>query len=393
MQVYISRKYQEFKIAYWYNSLKHKGGCKMQLQAHTLELKGTSNEIGRQQGKIFKNTPMLAHHQNMEGLAPFTKSEACEADALLARWCPGIQDELAGFAEETGLEKAGLSFYAMSCLRPRCSQMALNGSRMADGAPLLARNYDFNPSAEDFTLVRTSIQGKYTHLGTSTMTFGRDEGMNEHGLSVAMSSCGLPVGALKYMQPPTSKGLIFWVVIRSLLENCRNLDEALAMLQNMPIAFNLNMIVMDAKGNAALIEALDGKQLVLPMENGALYATNHALAPEFKPEKALRNSIQREQSIQQFTKSAQATEAGVKQLLLTHVEEGGLFNPYYEDFLGTTKSIVMRPAAKTLEICWGGLLQNWWQQYAVNTPLAAMSQSIELQGRKAGQGTFDFISL
>lgn len=365
----------------------------MLLQAHTLELNGTSYEIGRKQGEIFKNTPMIAHHHNMEGLTPFTEREAREADSLLALWCPGIQDELSGFAEETGLEKAGLTFYAMSCLRPRCSQMALNASRMADGAPLLARNYDFNPSAEDFTLVRTGIQGKYAHLGTSTMTFGRDEGINEHGLSVAMSSCGLPVGALKYMQPPTSKGLIFWVVIRSLLENCRNLDEALAMLQDMPIAFNLNMIVMDAIGNAALVEVLDGKQLVLPMEDGLLYATNHALAPEFKPEKALRNSIQREKSIQQFTKTPQETEAGVKQLLLTHVDEGGLFNPYYEDFLGTTKSIVMRPATKILEICWGGLAQNGWKQYAATIPLTATSQSIELQGRKAGQGTFDFISL
>lgn len=365
----------------------------MQLQAHTLELKGTSYEIGRNQGKMIRNTPLLAHHQNMEGLTPFTESETREADALLAHWCPGLQDELSGFAEETCLEKAGLTFYVMSCLRPRCSQLALNANRMADGAPLLARNYDFNPSAEDFTLVRTSIQGKYAHLGTSTMTFGRDEGINEHGLSVAMSSCGLPIGALKYMQPPTSKGLIFWVVIRSLLENCRNLDEALAMLRDMPIAFNLNMIVMDAEGNAALIEALDGKQLVLPMENGSLYATNHALAPEFKPEKALRNSVQREQSIQQFIETPQKTEAGVKQLLLTHVDEGGLFNPYYADFLGTTKSIVMRPAAKTLEICWGGFLQNGWQQYAVNTPLAAISQSIILQGQKAVQGTFDFISL
>lgn len=363
----------------------------MTLQTHTLELKGTNNEIGRQQGKLFKNTARLACHQNMEGLTPFTENEAREADALLARWCPGIQDELAGFAEETGIEKASLTFYVMSCLRPRCSQMALDASRMADGAPLLARNYDFNPSAEDFTLVRTSIQGKYTHLGTSTMTFGRDEGINEHGLSVAMSSCGLPVGAMKYMQPPTSKGLIFWVVIRSLLENCRNLDEALAMLQDMPIAYNLNMIVMDAEGNAALVEALDGKQLVLPVEDGLLYATNHALAPEFKQKKALRNSIQREKAVKRFTKAKQTTEAAVKQLLLTHVDEGGLFNPYYEDFLGTTKSIVMRPVARTLEICWGGLAQNGWQQYTVNTPLAAMSQNIELQGEKAEPRTFDFI--
>lgn len=365
----------------------------MNLQAHTLQLKGTSYEIGCQQGRIFKDTPTLLHHQNIEGLTPFTKEEANEANKLLAHWCPGIQDELTGFANETGLEKSDLTFYAMSCLRPRCSQIALDGNRMSDGMPLLARNYDFNPSAEDFTLVRTSIDGKYAHLGTSTMTFGRDEGINQYGLSVAMSSCGLPIGALKYMQPPTSNGLIFWVVIRSLLENCRNLDEAINMIKEMPIAYNLNMIIMDADGNAALVEALNDKKIILPIENGMLYATNHALAKEFKHGKALRNSVQREQSILEFSKPAQINEVDIKKLLLTHVNNGGLFNPYYKDFLGTTKSIVMRPTDKTLEICWGGLENNGWKKYCVNTVLEESTQNIELQGQKASPETFEFITL
>lgn len=364
----------------------------MNIQTSTLELQGTSYEIGQVQGKLFRNTPMLTHHQSMDGLTPFTVSEAEEADALLARWCPGIQEELAGFADAAGLEKSELTFYAMSCLRPRCSQLALDSSRMVDGAPLLARNYDFNPCAEDFTLVRTSIEGKYTHLGTSTMTFGRDEGINEHGLSVAMSSCGLPIGALKYMQPPTTKGLIFWVVIRSLLENCCNLNEALSWLQEMPIAYNLNMIIIDADGNAALIETLNGKQIVIPMEEGALYATNHALASEFKTCKVLRNSLQRAESLERFCQTAQTSEADVRQLLLTHVEKGGLFNPYYEDFLGTTKSIIMRPATRTLEICWGGLGQNGWKQYAVCDSLEKELKSIELKGEKAEPETFAFVS-
>lgn len=365
----------------------------MNVQSYTLELNGTSYEIGKKQGELFRNTPMLAHHQYLEGLTPFTLSEVAEANALLSCWCPGIEEELAGFADATGVEKTSLTFYAMSCLQPRCSQLALNARRMEDGAPLLARNYDFNPQAEDFTLVRTSISGKYTYLGTSTMTFGRDEGINEHGLSVTMSSCGIPIGALKTMQPPTTKGLMFWVVIRSLLENCRNLSEALSFLQEMPIAFNLNMIVMDGDGNAALIEVINGKQVILPMRDGSLYATNHALTLEFKTVKVLRNSIKRAESIEQFCQRSQIDQASVKQLLLNHVNHGGLFNPYYADFLGTTKSIIMRPAARTLEICWGGLVQNGWKTYAVNKPLEDPPQRIALQGEKSEPGTFEFISL
>ncbi|WP_376739045.1 carcinine hydrolase/isopenicillin-N N-acyltransferase family protein [Paenibacillus sp. 598K] len=46
-------------------------------------------------------------------------------------------------------------------------------------------------------LARTSVTGKYTHMGTSTMSFGRDDGFNEHGLAVTIqprrnSISGLP---------------------------------------------------------------------------------------------------------------------------------------------------------------------------------------------------------
>lgn len=65
-------------------------------------------------------------------------------------------------------------------------------------------------------LVRTSVTGKYTHMGTSTMSFGRDDDFNEHGLAVTMSACGFPVGAVPFLRAPKVKGLHFWAAIRAL---------------------------------------------------------------------------------------------------------------------------------------------------------------------------------
>ena len=68
--------------------------------------------------------------------------------------------------------------------------------------PAAGRNYEFNHEAEDFALIRTNVAGRNTHMGTGVLHFGRDDGFNEHGLAVTMSSCGFPVGPIPYMRAP-----------------------------------------------------------------------------------------------------------------------------------------------------------------------------------------------
>ncbi|GMQ56246.1 hypothetical protein AN1V17_06390 [Vallitalea sediminicola] len=63
------------------------------------------------------------------------------------------------------------------------------------------------------------------------MQFGRSEGINECGLMVGQTSCGMPVGNMEMMRKPAISGLQFWAVIRSLLENCKDVDEALIISQ------------------------------------------------------------------------------------------------------------------------------------------------------------------
>ena len=77
---------------------------------------------------------------------------------------------------------------------------------------------------------------------------GRDDGINEMGLTVTLSSSGFPVGPLPEMRRPAVTGLQFWAVVRTLLENCRDVKEALSMLKDMPVAYNLNLIVLDREG-------------------------------------------------------------------------------------------------------------------------------------------------
>lgn len=68
-------------------------------------------------------------------------------------------------------------------------------------------------------------------------------------------------------------------MIRTLFEQCKDVEDALACLQGMPIAYNLNMIMMDRTGRAVLVETLDGrtasKAIDPDTKDQYLHATNH----------------------------------------------------------------------------------------------------------------------
>lgn len=355
----------------------------MNYMTRTMELAGSSYEIGKKLGEITASIPPLkAVHT--AGFPEFDEAEVEEAKALFDRWCPGLNEELSGFADALGVPAKQIVYYAMTSLRPNCSQIAVLPSMTESGELLVARSYEFNPMMEDFTLVKTSVTGKYTHMGTTVLQFGREDGFNECGLSVTMSSCGFPVGADKNMRRPKLKGLQYWAVIRSVLENCKDVEEALSFVKDMPIAYNLNMILADKTGQMALVETLDGRMAVrrLPDESGDQYlcATNHQVLPELiscEPV-AMRHSLVRYHWIRKtMDKAGTVSREMLKNMLLSKYPEGQCCH-FYKDFFGTTKSMVISPSAGTIELCWGGEAENGWQVYEIDKPLAFSMKEIEV---------------
>ncbi|HOR84857.1 MAG TPA: C45 family autoproteolytic acyltransferase/hydrolase [Bacillota bacterium] len=365
------------------------------IQTHTMELAGTNYEIGYQLGRITEKIPPLrkTHTSSIEGFGP---QQADEAAKLFDRWCPGLTEELCGFADALEVKQEQIFYYGMTYLMPRCSQIALLPSLTAEGKTLLARSYEISHEIEDFCLTRTSVKGKYTHMSTSVLQFGRDDGFNEHGLCVTMSSCGFPIGALPYMRAPKLKGLQFWAVIRALLENCKDVDEALVYLKGMPIAYNINMILADKAGNAALVETLDGhtasKRIGPGSQEQMLYATNHPIFPELAAlePKAMANSIRRYEYIREgLSDKRNVTKEELREMLLSRYPEG-LCCHYFEEYFGTTKSMVISPSDGTIDLCWGGLAENGWHTYNIVHPLANMTNTIKINLEKAIPGFFDW---
>lgn len=353
------------------------------IKTNTLELAGSNYEIGVALGRRMASLPSI-NQLHAAGFRELGHAEVEKAVALFDRWCPGLNEELQGFSEVLEVPLAQVIYYGMTYLRPNCSQIAVLPPITKSGRPMLARNYEFSHEAEDFTLVKTSVTGKYTHLGTSVLRFGRDDGFNESGLAVTVTSCGFPVGPLQYMRKPKIVGLQFWAVIRSLLENCQDVNEALAFMADMPIAYNLNLMLMDKAGNAALVETVDGYRATKQISAGGhetyLCTTNHPVLPDmisYEP-KAMRHSLQRYKWIRQKLDGASdITSENLKEMLLSKYP-AGLCCHFFNEFFGTTKSMVIDPTCGTLELCWGGRRENGWQQYNIQEPLTPAEKEINI---------------
>lgn len=370
---------------------------KMTVVARTLHLSGTSYEVGYQLGNKIKENPLLKKRYILKDKTIDLK-QIEEENKLFNHWCPGLCEEIRGFADALQVELENLYFYDMSYLVPRCSQIALTSKVTADHMPILVRNYEYAYEQEDFSLVKTAINNKYRHMGTSMLEFGRDEGINEWGLAVTMTSCGLPIVKLQNMKEPKIKGLQYWIVIRALLENCKDVNEALDYIKDMPIAFNMNMLLLDKAENMALVLTMDGKFAVKRVEakdqESLLFTTNHVVLPQFKhlEPQAFRHSIGRYQYIEKELKDKKnITREQLKTMLLEKYPNGLCFHHYRESF-GTTKSILLSPLEKTLEICWGGRLENQWLKYDLHSAEADEEFEIELSIDQIETGIFDWQS-
>ncbi|SDX44753.1 C45 family autoproteolytic acyltransferase/hydolase [Eubacterium barkeri] len=359
------------------------------------ELTGSSYEIGYQLGKKTMANPQLTQIQKSD-TEIFTDGQLAQMNEMFDRYCPGLSDELRGFAKAVGASEKQMYYYAGTCLTPGCSLIAALPSLTKDGRVLVARNYEFSHKMEDFSFGKTKVNGKYAHIGSSSMLFGRSEGINECGLMVGSTSCGLPVGNFEPMRKPAINGLQFWAVIRSLLENCKDVDEALKTALDIPIAYNINLMLADKTGKAVLLETFDGEKEWKLIDSTTaeqyLHSTNHAHLPKMKQlcPIVMEHSTCRYDYISKYMVQAEKlTPDDLKSLLLSEYPSG-LCCHWYDEFFGTIRSMVFDVTAGTVEVCFGGLAENGWTSYSLSEDFKTHSQTVHIQSEHP---TFDFCKL
>ena len=228
-----------------------------------INLTGTHFEIGEQLGAFFRERGVLLPERVP---FPVTRERLDFAQACLPfyrEWYPAVLEEIRGLAQGQGCPSAYLegALLPMYCLLPGscCSTFAFRQGRRA----VFGRNSDFLTCLEDL-YISCSFRfsdGGLPFRGNTTAFVEMEDGVNQEGLAVGLTSA-----------PPfqVRPGLGAGMLLRLVLESCRDVPQALALLERVPAGSSHTLVLADRNGEIALVENCGGRREILrPREESA----------------------------------------------------------------------------------------------------------------------------
>jgi predicted choloylglycine hydrolase len=354
-------------------------------------LVGSAYEVGRQQGEWLAGKPELARFSSspLPERGPITPKQAEATLKIFRQHCPGLNEEIEGFAAALGVAPEQVVYYAITYSPVgQCSHFVVLPSSSADGHLRVGRSYELNQNMSDLRLVTVRISGRPAHIGFSEILFGRDDGLNEHGLCATMSA-GAP------MAPTEPGGLMYWAVLRTILDRCAEVDEAIETALSMPISFNFNLLLADRSGKAAVVEIACSHRAVHRIgpetPDQSLVATNHYNLPEMKPYDLGRmwNSLVRYRMIKSRLKAA-APRVSCETLrtILSEPYPYGTCCHHYTDYLGTLWAGIYDVTAGTLEACFGAPTHNPWHLFDLGAGPGVTEYAVQLPDEASDPALF-----
>lgn len=176
--------------------------------------------MARAKGRVSAKAARAKLHEHMPELVPVY-------EALLERF--GDTAEIARF----------LTLYNPPALVRGCTQAIWQGR----GGPALVRNYDHAPHLADGLVLHASWGGVRTLCMTDCL-WGALDGVNEHGLCVALAFGG---------RPTTGDGFASPLLVRYALQTCTSASEAAEALSRLPCAMTYTFVCLDATGQHATV--------------------------------------------------------------------------------------------------------------------------------------------
>lgn len=168
-----------------------------------------------------------------------------------------VWNRLVGLAGENERVARMLALYRPTPFLAGCSQAVWTRR-----SPMLVRNYDYDPSACEGTFLLSSWNGTRV-LASSDCLWGALDGINEHGLAVALSFGG---------SPTVGDGFGIPLILRYILELCSTTEEAGDVLRRVPSHMAYNVSLVDRSGSYAVAHVGPGRATEIVRER---VCTNH----------------------------------------------------------------------------------------------------------------------
>jgi predicted choloylglycine hydrolase len=218
-------------------------------------------------------------------------------------------------------------------------------------------------------LCTTRVTGKASHIGFSEDIFGRAGGINENGLCATTTST-------------VGDGFEYHAVVRTILDRCKTVDDALVVIDSMPTSHYHNYLVADRLGHGVLVELAPShksiKQFTLSSEDMFLISTNHYTQPDMLQfdTNRMMHSVIRYKTIKTHLEDEihQINNETIRKLLSEPMPRGVCCH-HYEDFLGTLWAMIIDLKSNKIEVCFGAPSSNEWRQFGLSDPVGLTEYS------------------
>ncbi|MFC7060834.1 C45 family autoproteolytic acyltransferase/hydolase [Halobacillus seohaensis] len=288
-----------------------------QIYSEILQFRGTHYEFGYKQGEQLKGSLTVKNRKRQWKVRkPRFVVEEAEVKEAITRFAPWLWEELVGLRDalEWSMEHVMMEFggYRIDYKRSGCSIMTGNG--------YFIRNYDYMPKTyEGRYCFFQPTDGGYAIAGPSQRITGRMDGMNEHGLTLGYN--------FMHRKRP-GDGFICCMIGRLILESCANVEEAVAMLKEIPHRHSFSYIVFDRSNQTYVVEA--SPRGVEVRESNV--CTNHFELMKKENRNHLVDSLRRLDAI---NGARHQLEGAYDAFRLMNDSDKGVFSKQYHNWAGT----------------------------------------------------------
>lgn len=224
---------------------------------------------------------------------------------------------------------------ALSLWRPSPYIAGCSQAVWKRGDSFLVRNYDYHPDALESTALRSHWLDKRV-IGMLDCVWGLLDGINEHGLCMALAFAGSRV---------VGKGFGIPLLLRYALQQCADVDSAVATLSRLPTHMKYHVTLLDAAGNS-------GRLTLTPNQPAqfvtSTVATNHSDPLEWPEHAKATQSVERHRIL---SKALVDSHEDARRFVGRFMRPP-LFQLEYRRGFGTLYTALYRPAARTLELIW-----------------------------------------
>jgi predicted choloylglycine hydrolase len=317
-----------------------------------VELRGSGADIGAHSAQFLQRVPSPFRRWPWENDQEFLEACATIVDDV----APWLWEELATFAEHIGLPAEQGLFVRGGALPHGCSAVAW---RAPDGRVLAGRTYDFYTRMRTRHLLITQPDDGYRHLGMNGgLVGGRYDGMNEHGVFVALHK------VMADRPDQHEPGVPYHLLPRLALQCCRTAEQAADLITNLPHLSSFNYTLADATGALIALETYPGKPVHRRDGDDVIAVTNHYTSPDLRPlqrKRPVDDSIRRKHALETVVDRDAAPWDATLAAVADH--EGGVC--CHREFGATLWAGVFNLSAKEAAYSFGAPCRNALQRYDV----------------------------